>query len=120
MKRLLYLFILVSLLFCNTAFAQNYKKEGDNFVQLTQSKQKQVKETTFTYTDTKGNEYKIFITQTGSCYVNKISKNTGKEYRYYLDEDISREVAKAMNIEYKPKTKSNKDNNNKVEVKSNI
>jgi hypothetical protein len=33
----------------------------------------------------------------------KVSGKTGKEYKYYLPEDIAREVCKEMGIEYKEK-----------------
>ena len=90
-------------------YAQSYKKEGNNFIQQprTGSKQ-QPKETPFTFVDNKGKQYVIYITSTGACFVLKTSRNTGKDYRYYLDTDICKEVSKAMSIEYKPKVKSNK------------
>ena len=90
-------------------YAQSYKKEGYNFIQQprTGSKQ-QPKETPFTFVDNKGKQYVIYITSTGACFVLKTSRNTGKDYRYYLDTDICKEVSKAMSIEYKPKVKSNK------------
>ena len=90
-------------------YAQSYKKEVNNFIQQprTGSKQ-QPKETPFTFVDNKGKQYVIYITSTGACFVLKTSRNTGKDYRYYLDTDICKEVSKAMSIEYKPKVKSNK------------
>lgn len=94
--------------FCIRLYAQSYKREGNNFVQQpkTGSKQ-QPKETPFTYTDNKNNKYIIYITANGSCFIFKTSKNTGKDYRYYLDADICKEVSKAMGVEYKPKVKPN-------------
>ena len=90
-------------------YAQRYKKESNNFVQQpkTNSKQ-QPKETPFTFTDNKGKQYVIYITSNGVCFILRTSKNTGKDYRYYLDVDICREIYKVMGIEYKPKVKVNK------------
>jgi len=90
-------------------YAQSYKKEGNTFIQQPRNASRQpVKETPYKYSDTKGNVYTIYITASGTCFINKISKNSGKEYRYYLDAEISKEVAKAMGIEYKPKVKADK------------
>ena len=90
-------------------YAQSYKKEGNNFVQQNKTySRQQPKETPFTFTDSKGKQYIIYITSNGSCFILKTSRNTGKDYRYYLDADICREISKAMDIEYKPKVKVNK------------
>lgn len=50
-------------------------------------------------------EYPIYITSNGSCFVNKTSSKTGKEYRYYLNPEISQQICKELNIEYKSKKK---------------
>lgn len=90
-------------------YAQSYKKEGNNFIQQPKTKSsQQPKETPFTFTDSKGKQYVIYITSNGACFILKTSKNTGKDYRYYLDTDICKEVSKAMDVEYKPKVKSTK------------
>ena len=90
-------------------YAQSYKKEGNNFIQQPRSVSRQKpRETPYKYCDTKGVSYTIYITSSGTCFINKVSKNNGKEYRYYLDSDISKEVAKEMGVEYKPKVKSTK------------
>lgn len=90
-------------------YAQSYKKEGNNFIQQAKTKSRQQpKETPFTFTDNKGRQYVIYITSNGACFILKTSRNTGKDYRYYLDTDICKEVSKAMDVEYKPKFKSTK------------
>ena len=43
------------------------------------------------------------ISANGSCFVNKISSKTGKEYKYYLGPEISQEICKEMGVEYKGK-----------------
>jgi len=37
-----------------------------------------------TYTDSKGIKYPVYITATDKLYVIRVSKNTGKSYKYYL------------------------------------
>ena len=54
-----------------------------------------------------GTKYPIHIGKTGSCYIVRTSKKTGKAYRQYLGEEISRDICAKMGREYKSK-KSNK------------
>ena len=44
-------------------------------------------------------KYPIYINSNGRCFVYKLSK-TGKKYRYYLDEIISRKIAERLGIKY--------------------
>ena len=52
--------------------------------------------TGFTWKDSKGDEYPVYIAHTGSCFVIKISKS-GKEYRAYLGEEVSEQIRKELN-----------------------
>lgn len=58
--------------------------------------------TDYKYQDRKGNEYPIWISKRGRCYIKKTNKD-GKEIRQYLGEEISRKVAANVGIEYKSK-----------------
>lgn len=62
--------------------------------------------TPYTY-EVKGVNYPIHIGRTGSCYIVRVSKRTGKEYRQYLGEEISRDICHKMNRQYTAKKKSN-------------
>jgi len=64
-----------------------------------------VSATPYTY-EVKGIKYPIHIGKTGSCYIVRTSKKTGKEYRQYLGEEISRDICTKMGRVYKAK-KSN-------------
>ena len=83
-------------------------KQGNTFVQIpkeggiAKSKTKPVK-TKFTYKDSKGVEYPIYISENGSCFVYKISKKTGKEYKQYLGKEMSMQICKELGITYKGK-----------------
>lgn len=98
---MLLVFITVS-----SAYADNnVKREGNTFVSTstrTSTKSEPIK-TKFTYKDNKDIEYPIYISKTGSCFIIKTSKKTGKEYRSYLGTEISAQVCKELNIEYKGK-----------------
>lgn len=86
------------------ASAQSFVKNGSTFEQVsTRSTGSKATKTQFNYKDSKGKDYPIFITQNGRCFVNKVSGKTGKEYKYYLNEDISKAVCKELGITYTPK-----------------
>lgn len=107
MKR--FIFIILLTLLCVNVYSQTYTREGNNFVQIIDkpSKVEPIK-TQFTWTEKSTNkQYPIFISSTGSCFIKKVSKKTGKEYRSYLNAEISKEICKELNIEYKNKSKSN-------------
>lgn len=86
------------------AQAQSFVKNGSTFEQVsTRSTGSKATKTQFNYKDSKGKDYPIFITQNGRCFVNKVSAKTGREYKYYLKEDISKAVCKELGITYVPK-----------------
>lgn len=100
-------FLLVGLLgiptMCN---AQSFVKKGNNFEQVsTRNVASTATKTKFTWTDTKGNTYPIYVTKIGRCFVNKISSKTNKEYKYYLKEDLSRAICKELGITYQEKAR---------------
>ena len=105
MKKILY--ILLFLLTVGTTInAQNYTREGNTFVSTKSVKAEPVK-TKFTWKDSKGNEYPVYISSKGSCFVIKGKDKNGKDKRTYLGPEISQQICKELNIEYKGK-KGNK------------
>lgn len=103
MKSFITIIITVLLGICNIN-AQSFTRNGHTFTQVSVKSNKKVAILTkFTWKDSKGKEYPIFITLNGRCFVNKVSSKTNKEYRYYLKEDLAREICKALHITYKEK-----------------
>ena len=74
-----------------------------NFTKVLQSDTTKI-QTEFTYT-IKDIIYPIFVSKTGACYIKRISKKTGNIYKQYLCEEISKEICKELNINYKVKKK---------------
>ena len=70
-------------------------RDGDTFKVETTSVNKDTK-TKYTWEDKEGNKYPIFITKKGACYVLRVSKKTGKEYKYYLPKDIQETIKKEL------------------------
>ena len=56
-------------------------------------------QTQFTWQDKDGNIYPIYISKKGACYVIKVSKKTGKEYKYYLPKDVQETIRKELIIQ---------------------
>ena len=109
MKKLFILFVMM-FAFTTVVNAQSFEREGNTFVSKSNKGSKAKSEPTktkFTWKDSKGTEYPVYISSTGSCFVIKVSAKTGKEYRNYLGPEISQQICKELNIEYKCK-KGNK------------
>lgn len=70
-------------------------RDGDTFKVETTSVNKDTK-TKYTWEDKEGNKYPIYITKKGACYVLRVSKKTGKEYKYYLPKDIQETIKKEL------------------------
>ena len=105
MKKLFILFIMM-FTFTTVVNAQSYERQGNTFVATKGSRAKsEPTKTKFTWKDSKGNEYPVYMSSTGSCFIIKTSAKTGKEYRNYLGPEISEQMCKELNIEYKGKKK---------------
>ena len=102
MKTFIALIIAVFCIF-TAVNAQNYTQKGTTFIQneSTSKKKSSAIETKYTWQDSKGNTYPIYLSKNGKAFVKMISKKTGKEYHKYLDEEISIKLCKVYNVEYK-------------------
>lgn len=102
-KRLFTLLLLV-LTMGLAANAQSYTREGNTFISSTgeRSKTEPVK-TKFTWRDSKGKEYPVYISPKDSCFVIKGKDKNGKDKRHYLGPEISQQICKELGIEYKGK-----------------
>jgi hypothetical protein len=76
-----------------------YSRNGNTFSSVTKSKQAP-ELTPYTWKDTKGNEYPIYISSSGSCFI--IKENGNKQY---MKKEISMQICSEMNREYKNKKK---------------
>ena len=112
MKELRRVFAIVLLImaisFVANAQSANFERQGNTFVSKSSrgSKAEPIK-TKFTWKDSKGKEYPVYMSSTGSCFVMRVSSKTGKEYKSYLGPEISEQICKELGVEYKGK-KGNK------------
>lgn len=66
-----------------------------NTFEMVQTSQTNV-QTPYTWKDKDGKTYPI--TKKGACYVKRISKKTGKEYKYYLPKEIQEQIRKELGM----------------------
>lgn len=95
------------LLAMNASVAQTINRNGNNFVAESTKTSKSAGQaigTKYTYTDTDGKTYSIWLSKNGRAYIIRTSKS-GKEYKKYLTEEISRTICKEMGVTYTEKTK---------------
>ena len=90
--------ILALLLGSFTGYAE-VTREGNTFKVEKTATTSSDTQTKYTWQDKEGNKYPIFITKKGACYVKRVSKKTGKEYKYYLPKDIQETIKKELNIQ---------------------
>lgn len=82
---------------------KTFEKEGTTYSSVKKSKASSERETGFTWEDSKGNTYPIYMGQSGACYVKKISSKSGNEYKQYLGEEISADICAQLGVKYTPK-----------------
>jgi hypothetical protein len=105
MKKLI-LAIIMMCCFVGISNAQSVVREGNTFTSIKSSTKDTVEnKTQFTWKDSKGKLYPIYVSKSGSCYIKRISKKTNKEYKQYLGKEISAQICKELGIKYTPKKK---------------
>lgn len=79
------LFISIVMALSLVSFSQKTTKTTDgNYAQLKKEKDKGYKPEGAIYTDKDGVKYPVYRSTGGKLFILRKSKNTGKEYRYYL------------------------------------
>lgn len=95
-------------MFSLTCDAQSFTFSDNTYSAVATAKIKEkakAEKTPYTWKCNDNKTYPIFISKSGSCYINKVSSKTGKEYRMYLKPEVSQDICKKMNREYKPRKK---------------
>lgn len=74
-------------------------REGNTFKAAKTTTVSKDTQTPFTWEDKEGKQYPIFETKNHAFYVVKVSKKSGKEYRYYLPREVQAEIRKELKTE---------------------
>lgn len=90
---------------CGSVSAQNYVRNGKEYSSVQTTKDKSEDENTgYVWKDKSGQTYEIFISKRNACYIWRTSKKTGKQYKYYLPKEVSRDIANQLgrdeNVDY--------------------
>ena len=88
--------------------AQTYQVTGNVYSTKSSKTKVEGKKTPYVYEARDGQKYDIYILPDGRCYTNRTSSTTGKQYRAYLKEDMSKDIAKKVGIVYSYVKKSKK------------
>lgn len=88
--------------------AQSFVVKDNTYTSVSSKKKVEGKKTPYQYESRDGQKYDIYILDDGRCYTNRVSGTTGKQYRAYLKEEISRDIAKKVGITYTYVKKSKK------------
>ncbi len=89
--------------------AQEVVRQGNTFIATKTTHVTDTTITQFKYQDSRGIEYPIIINNnTGRCYIYKTSAKTGKLYKSYMTEQVSREVCRELGYTYVEKQTSSK------------
>ena len=82
--------------------SNNVMREGKTFVVQSSAKKSNCEnvKTEYSYTDTDGKTYEIWLSKNGRAYIKRVSAKTDKEYKKYLGEEISRQICKELGREY--------------------
>lgn len=83
---------------------KTFEKNGTTYSSVKKSSKSVEVETGFTWEDSKGNVYPIYMNQSsGSCYVKRVSQKSGNEYKYYLGPEISQDICSQLSVKYTPR-----------------
>lgn len=82
--------------------SNNVMREGKSFIAQSSAKGSNGEnvKTEYSYTDTDGRTYEIWLSKNGRAYIKRVSAKTNKEYKKYLGEEISRQICKELGREY--------------------
>ena len=106
MKKILVM-LLLAVLSMNVC-AQSFVVKDNTYTSVSVKKKAEGKKTPYQYESRDGQKYDIYILDDGRCYTNRVSGTTGKEYRAYLKEEISKDIAKKVGVKYTYVKKSKK------------
>lgn len=111
MIQIRHLFVLILMIICVSSVAnadndKSYKCEGSTYSSTGRVHSASTSQITpYTWQDSKGNKYPIYISNSGSCYIIRKSNKTGKDYKQYMKPEISQDICAKLGKEYKSKKK---------------
>ena len=105
MKKIFVSAVVGLLLATASSFAQDYTRNGKEFSAVQKSSTSADKKSGYTWKDSKGKTYDIYVSASGACYIIRTSSKTGKTYKSYLSKEISAEICRELGIKREEKSK---------------
>lgn len=96
MKKFLIILVMLIMGMTGTTCVAEVVRNGNTF-ETVQTSQTDVL-TPYTWKDKNGKTYPIYISKKGACYIKRISKKTGKEYKYYLPKEVQEQIHKELGL----------------------
>lgn len=96
MKKFLIILVMLIMGMTGTTCIAEVVRNGNTF-ETVQTSQTDV-QTPYTWKDKDGKTYPIYISKKGACYIKRISKKTGKEYKYYLPKETQEQIRKELGM----------------------
>lgn len=96
MKKFLIILVMLIMGMTGTTCVAEVVRNGNTF-ETVQTSQTDV-QTPYTWKDKDGKTYPIYISKKGACYIKRISKKTGKEYKYYLPKETQEQIRKELGM----------------------
>lgn len=84
----------------NNKSNNNVTREGKTFIAQGAKTKGENAKTEYSYTDTDGKTYEIYLSKNGRAYIKRVSAKTGNTYNKYLPEEVSRQICKEIGREY--------------------
>ena len=79
-----------------TGLAKNYNENRFSGKEITNITDSCVK-TKFSWKDSKGNEFPVYMNSGGSCFIIRTSKS-GEDYRAYLGKEVSEQICRELKM----------------------
>lgn len=96
MKKFLIILVMLIMGMAGTTCVAEVVRTGNTF-SVEQTAQADV-QTPYTWKSKDGKTYPIYITKKGACYIKRVSKKTGKEYKYYLPKETQAQIKKELGM----------------------
>lgn len=103
MKRFIIFIIAIAIAIGANAQNPNTIVVKDKIYSVQQNKTATDIKTDYLYEVKEGETYPIYISKTGKAYIFKVSKKTGNEYKYYLNDDIAKDIIAKEKIKIEKK-----------------
>lgn len=85
-------------LLSHTRYAQVAREDNASKHTTTPTTKSEEQQSQYTWEDKKGNKYPVYITKSGTAYINRKCAKTGKNYKQYLSKEMKEQIWKNFKL----------------------